>query len=127
MAAESVRISAAESVIMEALWKRRPLSAEDIVADVASEQGWTDATVKTLINRLLTKEAISAERDGRRYLYSPKLERADYVSEESRNLIDRLFEGRLSSLVTHFSEREQLSADDIAELKRLIQDLDNER
>ncbi len=127
MTAESVRISAAESVIMEALWKRRPLSAEDIVADVAAEQGWTDATVKTLINRLLTKEAITAERDGRRYLYSPKLERADYVSEESRNLIDRLFEGRLSSLVTHFSEREQLSADDIAELKRLIQELDNER
>jgi predicted transcriptional regulator len=112
---------------MAALWKRRPLSAEDIVADVAAEQGWTDATVKTLINRLLTKEAITAERDGRRYLYSPKLERADYVSEESRNLIDRLFEGRLSSLVTHFSEREQLSADDIAELKRLIQELDNER
>lgn len=127
MTADSVRISAAESVIMEALWKRRPLSAEDIVADVAAEQGWTDATVKTLINRLLTKEAITAERDGRRYLYSPKLERADYVSEESRNLIDRLFEGRLSSLVTHFSEREQLSADDIAELKRLIQELDNER
>lgn len=127
MSADSVRISAAESVIMESLWKRRPLSAEDIVTDVAAEQGWTDATVKTLINRLLTKEAISAERDGRRYLYSPRLERADYVSEESRNLIDRLFEGRLSSLVTHFSEREQLSADDIAELKRLIQELDNER
>lgn len=127
MTADNVRISAAESVVMEALWKRRPLSAEDIVADVAAEQGWTDATVKTLINRLLTKEAITAERAGRRYLYSPKLERADYVSEESRNLIDRLFEGRLSSLVTHFSEREQLSTDDIAELKRLIQELDNER
>lgn len=122
-----MRVSGAESVIMEALWKRHPLSAEDIVSDVAKEQGWTDATVKTLINRLLTKDAISAERDGRRYLYSPKIARADYVSEESRNLIDRLFDGRLSSLVTHFSEREQLSADDIAELKRLIGELDNER
>jgi predicted transcriptional regulator len=122
-----MRVSGAESVVMEALWKRHPLSADDIVADVAKEQGWTEATVKTLINRLLTKDAISAERDGRRYLYSPKIVRADYVSEESRNLIDRLFEGRLSSLVTHFSEREQLSADDIAELKRLIGELDNER
>jgi predicted transcriptional regulator len=123
----TVRVSGAESAIMEALWKRHPLSADDIIADVAKEQGWTEATVKTLINRLLTKDAISAERDGRRYLYSPKIARADYVSEESRNLIDRLFDGRLSSLVTHFSEREQLSADDIAELKRLIGELDNER
>jgi BlaI family penicillinase repressor len=122
-----MRVSAAESVVMEALWRRHPLSAEEIVSEVASEQGWSEATVKTLLNRLLTKEAVTAARDGRRYLYSPKLARTDYVNEESRNLIDRLFEGRLASLVTHFSEREQLSAEDIAELKRLIAELDDER
>jgi predicted transcriptional regulator len=122
-----MRISAAESVVMEALWRRHPQSAEDIIAAVAAEQGWTEATVKTLLNRLLTKDAVTAERDGRRYLYSPKLARADYVDEESTNLLDRLFEGRLASLVSHFSEREKLSADDVAELKRLIAELDNER
>lgn len=122
-----MRVSAAESVVMEALWRRQPQSAEEIVAEVAEGQGWTDATVKTLLNRLLAKDAISAERDGRRYLYSPKLSRADYVDEESTGLIDRLFEGRLASLVSHFSEREKLSAEDIAELKRLIAELDNER
>jgi BlaI family penicillinase repressor len=122
-----MRVSAAESVVMEALWRRHPLSAEEIVSEVAAEQGWSEATVKTLLNRLLTKEAVTAARDGRRYLYSPKLARTDYVNEESRNLIDRLFEGRLASLVTHFSEREQLSAEDIAELKRLIAELDDER
>jgi predicted transcriptional regulator len=120
-------ISAAESVVMESLWRRHPQSAEDIAADVAAEQGWTEATVKTLLNRLLTKVAIAADRDGRRYLYSPKLARADYVDAESTNLIDRLFEGRLASLVSHFSEREKLSTEDVAELKRLIAELDNER
>jgi predicted transcriptional regulator len=122
-----MRVSTAESVIMEALWRRHPQTAEDIVAEVASDQGWTEATVKTLLNRLLTKQAIGAERDGRRYLYSPKLARADNVDEESSNLIDRLFEGRLSSLVSHFSEREKLSVEDIAELKRLIAELDDDR
>ena len=127
MGVKNTRVSAAESVIMGALWKRQPLSADDIIAAVAKEQGWTEATVKTLVNRLLTKDAISAERDGRRYLYSPKIARAKYVSEESRSLLDRLFDGRLSSLVTHFSEREELSDDDIVELKRLLGELDNER
>jgi BlaI family transcriptional regulator, penicillinase repressor len=122
-----MRVSTAESVVMEALWRRQPQSAEEIVAEVAEGQGWTEATVKTLLNRLLAKDAISAERDGRRYLYSPKLSRADYVDEESTGLIDRLFEGRLASLVSHFSEREKLSTEDIAELKRLIAELDNER
>jgi predicted transcriptional regulator len=81
--------------------------------------------VRTLINRLLTKEAVSAARDGRRYLYSPAIERADYVQSESRGLVDRLFDGKLAPLVSHFAETNQLSADDIAELKRLLSELDD--
>jgi predicted transcriptional regulator len=120
-------ISQAESVVMEALWRQAPLSADDIVDEVAKAQGWGDATVKTLLNRLLKKKAISARKDGRRYLYTPLVKRADYVSGESRDLIDRLFDGRFSSLITHFSEQEKLSAEDVAELKRLIAGLDNGR
>lgn len=122
-----MRVSTAEAVVMEALWRRQPLSAEEVATDVASEQGWTEATVKTLLNRLLSKGAIAADRDGRRYLYRPVLRREDYVLEESASLIDRLFAGRVSALVTHFSEREKLSAGDIAELKRLIAELEDER
>jgi len=122
-----MRVSSAEGVVMEALWRRQPMSAEDVAAAIAAEQKWTDATVKTLLNRLLSKGAIAADKDGRRYLYRPVLKREDYVLEESTSLIERLFDGRVSSLVTHFSEREKLSADDIAELKRLIAELDNER
>ena len=122
-----MRVSSAEGIVMEALWRKQPLSAEDVAADVAADQAWTDATVKTLLNRLLSKGAIAADKDGRRYLYRPVLKREDYVLDESTNLIDRLFDGRVSSLVTHFSEREKLSADDITELKRLIAELDNER
>ena len=122
-----MRVSSTKGIVMEALWRKQPLSAEDVAADVATDQGWTEATVKTLLNRLLSKGAIAADKDGRRYLYRPVLKREDYVLDESTSLIDRLFDGRVSSLVTHFSEREKLSADDIAELKRLIAELDNER
>jgi predicted transcriptional regulator len=120
-----MRISAAESLIMEALWRESPQSADDIAAAVTAGQDWSDKTVKTLINRLLTKKAIAAERDGRRYLYSPLIERTDYVQDESRGLIDRLFDGKLAPLVSHFAETNQLSADDIAELKRLIAELED--
>jgi len=66
-------------------------------------------------------------RSGRRYLYRPLVTQTEYVSEESRSLLDRLFKGKVSALVSHFSESEQLSADDIVELKRLIAELDDER
>ncbi len=110
---------------MEALWRREPLTAEDITAEVAAGQGWTEATVKTLINRLFRKKAIAAARDGRRYLYRPLVARADYVESESQGLLDRLFDGRLAPLVSHFSERQRLSPEDVAELKRLIRELDD--
>ena len=122
-----MRISTAESVVMEALWRREPLTAEEIIAEVAEGQGWSEATVKTLINRLFRKKAVSAARDGRRYLYRPMVSRADYVAAESQGLLDRLFDGRLAPLVSHFSQTRRLSAEDVAELKRLIQQIDDGR
>lgn len=122
-----MKISNAESAVMEALWDKSPITAEDITAIVAGPQGWTEATVKTLINRLLTKGAIAAQKDGRRYLYQPVLERAAFVTAESEGLLARLFDGRLAPLVSHFSQHQKLTPEDIAELKALIERLDDDR
>ncbi|MET0982839.1 MAG: BlaI/MecI/CopY family transcriptional regulator [Telluria sp.] len=53
-------ISEAESSVMEALWEARPRTAEDVVAALRDRQAWREATVKTLLNRLLKKGAICA-------------------------------------------------------------------
>lgn len=119
----SARISDAEAKVMETLWRESPLTAERVIEKIASSQGWTEATVKTLLNRLLKKKAVTVKRDGRRYLYRPKLKRTDYVSAESRDLLDRLFDGKLAPFIAHFSERQNLSAEEIAELKKLIEKL----
>ena len=121
-----MRISSAESLVMEALWQKSPLAAEDVIAEVAAAQGWSEATVKTLLNRLLKKKAIAAEKDGRRYLYRPLVGRDAYVQSESQGLLDRLFDGRLAPLVSHFSQSGKLSPQDLAELKRLIEEIDDE-
>lgn len=122
-----MRISEAESAVMELLWQRSPLSAEDVVAALSRSQNWQEPTIKTLLNRLLKKGAVRAEKDGRRYLYAPVLERADWVQHESEGLLDRLFGGRVAPLVAHFSEHRKLSKKDIAELRRLIAELDDDR
>jgi predicted transcriptional regulator len=120
-------ISEAESLVMEVLWDSHPLAAEEVVAALAARTDWREPTVKTLLNRLLKKRAIAAERDGRRYLYRPLLERADWVHAQSKNLLDRLFGGRVAPLVAHFSEQRKLSKRELAELKRLIAELDDDR
>ena len=120
-------ISEAESVVMDVLWRAQPLSAEEVGAALAQTADWQEATVKTLLNRLLKKRAIAAERDGRRYLYRPLLKREDYVHAASKSLLDRLFDGRVAPLVAHFSERHKLTRKDVAELKRLIEEIDDEQ
>jgi BlaI family penicillinase repressor len=122
-----VGISEAESVIMEALWQQSPLAAEEIVSRVARQQRWSEATVRTLLNRLLKKKAVRATKDGRKYLYRPALKRADWVQQESQGLLDRLFGGKLAPLVTHFSQRKKLSEEDLRELKRLIAEIEDGR
>lgn len=113
-------ISEAEAIVMQVLWRAAPRSAEDVLTEVGPAQDWREGTVKSLLNRLLKKHAIKAVRDGRRYLYSPRLTREQYVMQESKGLLDRLFDGRVAPLVAHFSEQRKLSRKDIVELKRLI-------
>lgn len=119
-------ISDAEALVMEVLWQTHPLGADDVVAALSTRTDWAEPTIKTLLNRLLNKGAVRAQKQGRRYLYSPTLAREAWVEQQSEGLLDRLFGGRVAPLVAHFSERGKLSAADIAELKKLIGELDDE-
>jgi BlaI family transcriptional regulator, penicillinase repressor len=121
-----VRISDAESRIMDALWRRGPLVVEDIIADAAPAPRWSDATVKALIGRLLKKQAIASFREGGRTRYRPLVERDDYLATESQGLLDRLFGGELSPFVSHFAENRKLKPEDVAQLKALIAKLDDD-
>ena len=117
------RISDAEHAVMEALWEKSPQTAVEVCGSVCGERGWSMPTVKTLLSRLVAKGAVGTEPDGRRFLYSPLLDRDEYVGGESRRLVDRLFGGRAAPLFAHLAEAEALSSDDIAEIERLLREM----
>jgi predicted transcriptional regulator len=122
----TTRISAAESQIMEALWAAGPQGADEIVAVVGPANSWGEATVKTLINRLLKKKALVSEREAGKVRYRPLVARTDYITGESQGLLDRLFDGQLAPLVAHYARHRALSPEEIARLKRLIAELDSD-
>ncbi|MCV2362762.1 BlaI/MecI/CopY family transcriptional regulator [Paucibacter sp. DJ1R-11] len=124
--AATMSISEAEAQVMEVLWQRHPQSTDEIAQALVERQDWQLATIKTLVNRLFNKGAISAEKDGRRYLYSPVLQRESWLSAQSMGLLDRLFQGRLTPLVAHFSAQRKLDAAELKALKQLIQDYEND-
>ena len=117
------QISEAEHAVMEALWARSPLTAAEVCESVCATRDWSLATVKTLLSRLVSKDAVLTEPDGRRFLYSPAMARKDYVGGESRRLVDRLFGGKAASLVAHLAQEEALTESDIAEIEALLKEL----
>lgn len=121
----SIPISDAEAVVMSVLWTKSPLATEEIMVALKDKEKWHPSTVKTLLNRLLNKGAITAQKDGRRFLYSPAVKRERWLSDETADLLDRLFGGRVAPLVAHFSQSKKLSKRDLADLRQLIEELDN--
>jgi BlaI family penicillinase repressor len=117
------RIAEGEYAVMEVLWSAAPLTAAEVAERVPVERGWSLATVKTMLSRLLAKGVLAHEEDGRRYLYRPAIRREDYVAEQSGRLLDRMFGGRVTPLVAQLAERDRLTAADIAEIEALLKAL----
>jgi len=120
---QSERISEAEQAVMEALWARSPLTANEVADEVAPARGWTLATVKTLLSRLVAKQAVETAPDGKRFLYSPRIARADFAAGESKRLVERLFGGSAAGLFAHLAEAEALTDRDLNQIEALLKEL----
>jgi len=121
-----LRISAAESQIMEALWRSAPRTPEEIIAEVGPANGWAAGTVRTLITRLLRKKAISGAKEEAGYHYRPLVARSTYIQSESKGFLDRLFDGEVSPLVAHLARHRALTPDDLRKLKALVASLEED-
>ena len=117
------KISETECEVMQVLWAKSPLSSGEIIeALAAADPTWHPKTAKTLLNRLVKKKALGFQKDGRAYLYRPLVKEAECVKAVSESFLDRVFGGSLTPLLAHFVEHRKLSAAEIRELKRLLEE-----
>lgn len=105
---------------MKICWAKSPVSAQEIIDDLAAQDDWHPKTVKTLLNRLIKKRALGFKKDGRSYLYHPLVAEKDCVSVETASFLDRVFGGSLQPMLAHFVASRKLSSKEIAELKTLL-------
>lgn len=117
----SSRMSESEYLVMEVLWNESPLSSTQ-VCERLSETAWNEKTVKTFLARLVKKETLSYTKDGRRYLYTPLLQRDTFVMEESDGFLRKVFRGDVRELLATFVQNEQLSVSELEYLKKLVKE-----
>ncbi|MFT3997772.1 MAG: BlaI/MecI/CopY family transcriptional regulator [Asticcacaulis sp.] len=99
-------VTAAESVLMEALWRFGPLSPSDLIAAIKAQKPWADPTIKTLIFRLAQRGAIKSERRDKRLCYVPQLDRDAYLKQQVDELVGRLFDGDRQKLIAYLNNSE---------------------
>jgi len=119
-------ISKAEFEVLDVLWAKHPATAQEIIERLNASKEWHDKTVKTLLNRMVKKQAINFTKQQRTYIYSPAFERSDYTLKESKSLLARMFSGKLAPMVSNFAKSDELSKEDIDELKALINQWEND-
>ena len=124
--ADAPKISAAEIEILQILWQQSPLSADQIVDRLQQKKDTHPRTAKTLLNRLLNKHALGFHEKNRKYHYYPLIDKTDFYREQSDTFLENFFDGRLTPLISLFSERNKLSDDDLDELKMLIEKIEGD-
>ncbi|MBN2211723.1 MAG: BlaI/MecI/CopY family transcriptional regulator [Sedimentisphaerales bacterium] len=117
---EATKISEAEWRVCRVLWRRSPQTANEIVAALADKTDWNPRTVKTLLNRLVKKDIIGFDTHGREYHYFPRLSETKCVQAQTQSFVKRVFDGAAGAMVAAFLDNQQLSAEEIAELKQML-------
>ena len=112
-------ISKAEWEIIQVLWKKNPLTAQEIIKDL-SDKAWHPRTIKTLITRLVKKGVVGFKNEERTYLYYPLVKKNESIIDESQSFLDRFFGGSMAPLVAHFVENKKLSKSEIDELMDIL-------
>jgi len=115
------RISESEWQVMKLLWAESPGTANKIVEELSLRTTWKPKTIKTLLNRLVKKQALGYEKKGREYHYYPLVAESECIKAESRSFLGRVYGGATKPMLAALLESDDLSPEDIQELKQILE------
>ena len=117
---EKMNISDAELELLKELWQVPALTARQLTDRLLARTDWSEPTIKTLLLRLLQKNAVSRTRDEKVCVYRALLGQEQYRYLAGRSLLDRLFNGIAGDFLTCLVKNEKMSAEEIDSLKKLL-------
>ena len=116
------QISEAEFEIMKVVWKYAPINTNEITQRLTRTTTWSPKTIQTLIKRLVTKGALTYEKQSRVFVYTPLVKEQDYINQESHSLLKRFYGGNITAMLSAYIENGQLSEDELEKLRSLLSD-----
>ena len=119
-----MKLTEAEWQIMNALWKRYPATAREIIGQMEIDNGWAYTTVKTMLTRLAVKRAVSEEKRGNTSWYTPLVDQSSARKSALVTVFDRVLDGTVAPLLNFLIEERKLSRKEREELIRMLREAD---
>lgn len=114
------QISEAEYEVMKIVWTCSPINTNEITNRLAETTSWNPKTIQTLIKRLVQKEALTYEKEGRIFVYTPLVQEDEYLDYENNTFLKRYYNGNLTTMLTNYLEKDRLSDQEIEDLQSLL-------
>ena len=115
-----MQISDAEWLVMNVVWATPGIEAAEVISQLAKDNGWSDATIKTMLHRLVKKGALRAEVEGKKYRYRAAVRQNDCVRRASRSFVERVFGGDSVPALLHFIQQAKLSPEEARTISQLL-------
>ncbi len=114
------QISEAEFEVMKIVWKHAPINTNEITDRLTKTTKWSPKTIQTLIKRLVTKGALSYEKESRVFVYTPLIDEKEYIGQESHSFLKRYYDGDITAMLSAYIEDDKLSTAEIDTLRSLL-------
>lgn len=121
------QISEAEFEVMKIVWQYAPVSTNEITDRLMKTTSWGAKTIQTLIKRLTNKGALTYEKEGRVYVYTPLVKENEYISQQSNSFLRRFYDGDSTAMLSAYIKNDRLSAEEIGTLRSILDDADNDK
>ena len=120
----NIALTEAEWTVMECLWEKSPRTGRETVSWLEQKMGWTRSTTLTMLRRLEAKGAVAGDTEGEPKTFRPLIDREDVAVRESENLLDRVYKGSLSMLVSSLTRKQSLPQKEIDELYAILREME---
>jgi len=116
------QISEAEFEVMKVIWKYAPISTNEVTEKLTQTTDWSPKTIQTMLKRLVTKKALTYEKQSRVFVYTPLVPETEYIRQESNSFLNKYYNGNIVSMLTSYLEDDKLSKTELDTLRHLLSD-----
>lgn len=124
MSSKNINLTDAEWSVMECLWEHSPRTGREVTQCLEEKAGWNRSTTLTLLSRLEAKGAVTVNSSGSKKTFTASLRREDAAVRETEDLLDRVYHGSLSMMVSSLTQKRSLSKSEIDKLYAMLKELE---